>query len=323
MAKVECTCLECGKVFLMSAHRLKLGWGKYCSKPCSGKAHKTLVECTCLICGSTFTRKPSAIERGGGKYCSRQCNNLSKIKDKIVTCLSCGKSFKQKHDEKYCSLKCVGVAHTKPKENCLYCGREYKRHGSNNNYCSRECYFKSREHTERVCLNCGITYRPIKQGKGVYCSKTCAGLAHRKRVKATCLHCGKEFEVIPSHSDINNGKYCSKICANQSRKLITGERHPSWKGGKFHSYGLNWKQQQRLAYERDGGICQHCGLTEKQALKKYHRKNAIHHIEKRRAFRERGESVEKSSVLTNLICLCASCHMLAEHSKIILKPKLL
>lgn len=102
----------------------------------------------------------------------------------------------------------------------------------------------------------------------------------------------------------------------------TGTAHPLWRGGKYYSYGLNWGIQHDLAYERDSGICQHCGLTEAQSLKKFDKKNSVHHIVKRRFFRDRGEPVENANILTNLITLCSTCHTKAEHGKIPLQPKL-
>lgn len=68
--KVQRTCKQCGKVFLVQQSVVDIGGGLYCSRECwvphNKKVPKTF---TCTWCGKVFQRRPSR-ER---KFCSKQC----------------------------------------------------------------------------------------------------------------------------------------------------------------------------------------------------------------------------------------------------------
>lgn len=83
----------------------------------------------------------------------------------------------------------------------------------------------------------------------------------------------------------------------------SGSNSPTWKGG--HRYwkegrwgrdkdGLSWKVQRRLAWERDGNCCRHCGAAPKN------RRPDVHHVTPYR--------ISFSHALEHLICLCQHCH---------------
>lgn len=76
--------------------------------------------------------------------------------------------------------------------------------------------------------------------------------------------------------------------------------HKSWQVGKLgrDKDGLSWKQQRRLAWERDSYTCQHCGK------RKDSWRPDVHHIKPYR--------LSFSHSLDNLICLCRRCHKKAE-----------
>lgn len=216
------------------------------------------VECKCLNCGKIFEVIPSDIKYGKGKYCSKECRLSHKPK----------------------TIKCK----------CLYCGADFTRHLS-----------------------------MVKLGHNKYCSRKCSGQAKSKKITLECKFCGKQFTAHAS--DVNyNKKFCSKECYI---KANSGYLSRWWAGGRFNSFGLSWQTQRRLAYERDQGICQYCGLTELEAKDKHRSINSVHHIVKRRWFKDHGISIEESNQLTNLITLCKSCHRRAEAGKITLQPKLL
>ncbi|WP_371503538.1 endonuclease domain-containing protein (plasmid) [Kitasatospora sp. NBC_00374] len=48
--------------------------------------------------------------------------------------------------------------------------------------------------------------------RGLFCSKTCSGLAQRNRVARTCLQCGTGFEMKASRAEQGKGRYCSVDC---------------------------------------------------------------------------------------------------------------
>jgi len=94
-----------------------------------------------------------------------------------------------------------------------------------------------------------------------------------------------------------------------------GAKNPEWRGGKSDYRGENWTQQRKLAYNRDNGVCQHCGKKPQKGKRKFQ----VHHIKPFRLF---DGDYEAANQLTNLITLCESCHGKAEHGKIAVQPHL-
>lgn len=89
-----------------------------------------------------------------------------------------------------------------------------------------------------------------------------------------------------------------------------GPRNPWWNGGKVYYYGPNWHRQRNKARKRDHYTCQHCGITETELGQQLD----VHHIKK---FRDFGLTrYKEANDLGNLICLCRTCHMGAEHQSI-------
>ena len=59
------TCLTCGEVFTVTAHRADTA--RYCSRPCYTSAqrrHAPKVEQECVVCGKRFYRSPSKVHPG-------------------------------------------------------------------------------------------------------------------------------------------------------------------------------------------------------------------------------------------------------------------
>lgn len=239
---------------------------------------------------------------------------------------------------KYCSVECRNIARsTRIKIHCDYCEIEFSKHLSairDNNYCSIECrnkaisviYTGENAHNYRgakvkyICAECGVTFERFQsQGDRKYCSRECKRrFEERNKIKCQCRNCRIEFLRIPTEA--KTAKFCSKKCQDI---YYSGSRSPFWRGGRYRSFGTNWKPQRKLAYERDNGTCQYCGLTEKQAINKYGKKNAVHHIEKRRVFRDRGEPIENANDLKNLTVLCQICHNRTERGLITVQTHLL
>ena len=286
---MEIKCETCGKGF---SARLN---SRYCSVTCRNESYKKRADCICRQCGNNFEVKWH--KRNTAKYCSRLCQRLASRKKTEIKCEYCGATFEATpyqitHGRKYCSRDCVNAAALAQVDCfCKICGKSF-----------------------------AATPAQIARGEGQYCSYECSGMANRTRREGLCKQCGKSFTTYDSLTTKGHGVYCSRECANIAR---TGAGSPLWRGGEYYTVGLTWKCQRILAYERDSGICQHCGLTEKQAKRKYGERNSVHHIVKRRTFREQGRNIDESNVLTNLITLCKSCHKKAELARIALQPKLL
>lgn len=87
----------------------------------------------------------------------------------------------------------------------------------------------------------------------------------------------------------------------------------AWQGEPIRDYGPNWELQRRLARQRDGFRCRHCGAPEPPG-----REHDVHHL---RPFREFGyipganERYLQANALDNLITLCPRCHRLAEAAR--------
>ena len=165
----------------------------------------------------------------------------------------------------------------------------------------------------KICKKSFISHSKWEVNSKWYkcCSRRCADLSRRKRVKIKCKKCKKYFEIpqsikiysnpnfcswkcryghIKQERKINkclickkntkNKKYCSKRCMGENYK---GRNNPSWRNGVSklpYDYKFNRKLKE-LIRKRDKMICQLC-----------------HHID-----RDKQNSKSK-----NLILLCNSCN---------------
>lgn len=178
-------------------------------------------------------------------------------------------------------------------------------------YCSRGCAdLARRNRTEHKCPQCGKLFilRPSEVG-GKYCSRDCYSKSRPQLINCICKQCGIEFTRRPSEG---NGLYCSKQCQGIA---LRGENHPRWRGGHSNYRGKNWSQQRKLAYARDRGICQYCGVKSQKGKSK----NSVHHIKR---FSDFNGDYISANQLTNLITLCQPCHMKAENGRIPIQPHL-
>lgn len=84
--KIECTCLECGKIFYVQKNQITRGHRKYCSRKCVNLARSKnycgennpswkggAIERICNTCGRRVGVSLARIKKGGGKYCSYSC----------------------------------------------------------------------------------------------------------------------------------------------------------------------------------------------------------------------------------------------------------
>lgn len=238
---------------------------------------RAIIETVCQQCGAIFLSEPCH----NRKFCGTKCQHAARRKQTQYTCETCKKIFVGKtcDNRKYCSIKCMGIAMILTP-------------------------------SERLCPICGNTFIPKKE-KQTYCSLDCA-----KKVNASfetlCLNCGMPFFITPSRAK-RGGKYCSMVCLHAAQ---SGSSSSHWRGGKTRNYrGPNWKQQRKLARQRDSSTCQYCHRKWREGEKLFH----VHHIKPYREFND----YIKANNLSNLITLCKICHGKAETGKIILQPKLL
>lgn len=147
----------------------------------------------------------------------------------------------------------------------------------------------------RVCDHCEKEF----EGRGRFCSRGCMPSKHRV-IDIPCPQCGKPRKLAPSQARKN------VRCRDCASSANTGANSATWRGGhRFWSPGrfgkdkdgLSWKAQRKLAWERDGYTCQHCHV-------KGRRNPDVHHINP--------WMNSHSHALSNLICLCQSCHLKEE-----------
>ena len=251
----------------------------------------------------------------------------------MKTCESCGKPLKERTDRvvRFCSRACFGKSCRKePKQTrCKECGNLFpvsSRH-PRQRFCSLTCRDKARSTIQIVpCDQCGEPTQEkasrIRKLSHHFCSWECytewmrihakTGSEHAQynRVQVVCEHCGIEIARQPSLVKRHN--FCSVECNHAWQKesgYISGPKSATWKGGYESYYGANWNQQRRNARRRDGYMCRRCLATE-QSLG---RQLDVHHVVSFRSFGI--DRFREANRLRNLICLCASCHQIIEHSE--------
>jgi very-short-patch-repair endonuclease len=94
-------------------------------------------------------------------------------------------------------------------------------------FCSKKCAdLGKRKRVKRICLSCGKEFEVIeclvKEGYGKFCSGKCHAKYMRKRVRKVCEVCGKEFEVEKGRAEKGEGRFCSRECFV---KYVKGEEH--------------------------------------------------------------------------------------------------
>jgi len=189
---------------------------------------------------------------------------------------------------------------------------------------------------EKTCEICDKAFnvKPYRMASARFCSKACGGVWHmRNRVmlsghmtgntfrkglrpsnafpagnnkgvrliqweEFTCENCKCIFERPPWIARQNKNRYCSLDCKHSH---CIGSNDPRFIGGPKTYRGRGWKAQRLLAVKRDHGRCVDCKTFIGISI-------SVHHIVPYRDF----ESPETANQLSNLECLCQSCHMKKE-----------
>lgn len=176
-------------------------------------------------------------------------------------------------------------------------------------------YHKHQPKQERICVVCGKAFTVkacrLRVKPCLCCSIDCALKQRRKeKTVVACKMCGKEMVLSPWQTEkLNKGPFCSRECYGKWRsENLGGSNAPNWKGGQEHDYGNRfWKEQRRLARERDRHICRCCGTVLDPKTRKIH----VHHIVPYDMF----DAPEAANSLDNLETLCVKCHM-AKHKEL-------
>lgn len=114
---------------------------------------------------------------------------------------------------------------------CGSCSREFMADRADRKYCSSACYDTARAPQVARCLDCGVSIAAT--------STRCRSCAPRNTwadrpspnkgelVKVTCEACGSVRELCPAHA--KGARACSRKCAYDLRRRVTGEAHPLFK----------------------------------------------------------------------------------------------
>jgi len=150
------------------------------------------------------------------------------------------------------------------------------------------------------CDNCGKVIQrnnsSLENKEHVFCSTDCLSLFGNDEL--ICENCSKKF-LRPKHQQKGERVFCNNECQHA---WFRGNNASNWQGGHAKYYGPNWNEQRDKARKRDGYTCQVCDVTEIVL----NRQLDIHHIN---FFSEFGlENYKQANRLTNLTCLCQSCH---------------
>ena len=201
------------------------------------------------------------------------------------------------------------------KKECLICGRIfftypfYIKRGERK-FCSRQCYAKSIM-KEQVSITCKFCKKVFKKHPGIkkynrkFCSVQCFhdfvdkngpwNFSGTERIRCANPECKKIFiSKICLHR-----KYCSMQCQWDCRKLFTGSKSGSWRGGvSFEPYAHDFSRSLKfMIRERFNFLCVECG-SEKRT-----RDHSIHHV----------DFNKKNSRLSNFFPLCDKCHPITNH----------
>lgn len=191
-------------------------------------------------------------------------------------CPHCRKRFVPKEKSRpstFCSRQCCGKAHSKQTPvSCSTCGKEFLRKqyhvqmsGRRGHFCCHRCYAKWQSLNMRGPAN----------------------HAWKDRIVLECHQCSRAFSVEPHKQ---HRQFCSRKCFQDWRSVD----YPS----PSAFYNSLWDRNRRLALERDGHACVHCGRKDCSLV--------VHH--KRRLRDLLAEAARLAHELDNLETACEECH---------------
>ncbi len=310
--KIEVACKNCGKAILRQKSKLNSDGRNYCSRACGAIGRITSTEVPCLICGKVIIRNQSKLKSGQHTYCSYECmgkdregkatRNRIRIESSCSACgvtLSVTPSTLSRSKQHYCSVACRNAQYVKIEVACTQCRKTVLRNLSQvktraNHFCDKICFnkWKGRDSDHYV-------------------------------VTCVCKQCGSDFVTSRWFSEHGKATFCSRKCSGAwSSEHVIGSAHPQWNGGTLTYYGPNWKSQRRKALKRDNYRCRQCNASRNKIGNNPH----VHHIIPFKKFGyipDKNDNYLQANELSNLICLCPTCHKNAEWGKIPIQPNLL
>ena len=151
----------------------------------------------------------------------------------------------------------------------------------------------------KTCPECNEVFIPAKQGIGwqKYCSVKCYRATARQMLEVVCGQCGAKFKRTRAAIERTKRPVCSPEC---SRIQNSGNGSRRFRGGHDNDRGSGWVKLAESIRVRDGHICQRCGKTQEENV----RRLCVDHVIPWRLFTDKAEANDPK----NLISLCTSCH---------------
>lgn len=210
----ECTCSNCGKIFIRKLKNIKRKktdldfcsckcWYEYVRKNTEKIINK------CPICGTEkLIKKSTFIHNGGNVACSSKCGGIFRRKKVKINCKICGKEVwvkpsDYKRGRQYCSKRCsTENIKNELQEKCEVCGKTFTRSKAGvervkHHFCSRECFAKYNVGENSPGWKGGVTSEIHKLRTGHEYK------AWRKKVfkrdNYTCQICGNRGGYLHAH----------------------------------------------------------------------------------------------------------------------------
>lgn len=222
-------CENCGTTFRLLVSQTKRSPPRFCSRACSGVAHRQSVTNVCVRCKKPFDVPPS---HQWIQFCSKDCHytytkeqtELRHTLSNTRNCAQCGKVLTVVQ-KKFCSNKChAATLKTREERECLECGQSFettsgKLAKGTGKYCSFPCFHKTLsrslsvprvERIERICKSCQKPFfiLPSVSERAQFCSRRCTGVWRYRHVPTSGTNLEKivadllqqeALQVIPQH----------------------------------------------------------------------------------------------------------------------------
>lgn len=227
---------------------------------------------SCRICGVPSKRILCSVQ------CRTQARRESRKKAKR------NRSPEQKRKERAASD--ASRLRRKPERTCLLCERQFKRlsrggpEHDKQMFCSRACAsewkrFVSANKQATVvtyfceCGGCGRRFVGARMRQR-HCSPTCRELALKApRRELACCECGRAF--FAQGRSVPRSRFCSVGCVKSANRRLPSYKRgkaKARKAGKLRKRGVTVENVDPLrVLERDGWICQLCGVKTPKRLR--------------------------------------------------------
>jgi hypothetical protein len=234
---------------------------KWCPDCDPGGRYTKADAVSCKCCGAVVHQSPGRGKRR--QYCSEECRIVAKKKKPIHdrVCERCGKHFTRFRESQFCSDDCR-YEHRLETKPCEKCGQLFKQRNHTSRFCSNGCaasvVAKSRKPppARRQCLCCHKPFRKRSSNRnaGKYCSRECAFEARRLR-----LPCARRTRQ-PQATLTDQIAVWFTSWGNDAADVVNSRAVSGGHKNRCIRYGCHYESfPRKLILDRDGWVCQMCG----------------------------------------------------------------